>query len=180
MDDVKAMCEKNMIKIGTTVYVTPVPPLNKIYEHVGLVINVKDDGVEVFHLKKNFFVKHVENVFIKFESDNNIFDFKNGVKFILSEPLTKKQLQDMHCRVKELLLLKNVPYGLNLKDSFNCESLVSYVITGEKTTASQVLNFKNKFGIIGSVAVSTFDIVMKITNRIGFIICYFKSNKENK
>lgn len=81
--------------------------------------------------------------------------------------------------MEDVLSKKHIPYGLKYKDTYNCESLVSYIKTGQKNISSQVFNFENKFGKIGSFIVSNFDKVMIVTNKLGYIKCYFDNEKKN-
>lgn len=160
-------------------YFIPVAPLRKFYNHVGIVTNIKEDGFEVCHLRKGLFIKYAEQVFISF-SDNtcsiNVFNFTR-VKIFFCEKLSEKEIKNLHCRMEKLLQKPHIPYGLYYKKTLNCESLAFYIKTGKKTTSNQVKDFINKYGIIGHVAVTTFDMVMIITNKIGGILSYFK-NKE--
>lgn len=65
MADVQKCIEIGLIKIGTKYKVAPIAPLKNIYYHVGMVTNIKENGVEVFHLKKNLFqILPRENVLI--------------------------------------------------------------------------------------------------------------------
>lgn len=176
MDKIKEDCKDGVLKIGSMLYVAPVAPFNKLYKHVILVTDIKEDGAEFLHLRKGLFIKYAEKIFINFSSDDdNIFHFYRGVEFIITNNLSENEIKYLHCRVEEVLLLPHIPYGLRSKNTFNCESLALYIKNGEKTTSYQVINFINKYGIIGYVAVSTFDKVMIITNKIGSILCYIES-----
>lgn len=178
MAEIKYLCKAGKLKIGTMFKVAPLAPLNKLYHHVGIVTNIKDYGFEILHLKKGIFIKYAERVFINFNHNKNnyIFNFDRGVEFIFNN-LTEIEIKYLYCRMEELLLQPHIPYGLKSKHAYNCESLALYALKGEKISY-QVLNFQKKFGIIGYVAVSTFDKVMIITNIIGFIICYFENKNK--
>lgn len=80
----------------------------------------------------------------------------------------------------KLLQQPHIPYGLYCKKTLNCESLAFYIKTGKKTTSHQVIDFINKYGKFGHVAVSTFDMVMLITNKIGGILSYLKKKNNKK
>lgn len=182
MADIKTYYKAGEIRIGTLFYVTPVAPLNKLYKHVIIVTNIKEDGVELLHLRKGLFIKLAEKVFINFSTtDDTILKFDRGVEFISSETLSENEIKYLHYRMEKVLIPPHIPYGLNSKNAFNCENLALYVKKGVKTTSYQVINFVKKYRIIGYVAVSTFDKVMIITNKIGSFLGYFKNvNKKKK
>lgn len=69
MADVQKSIESGVIKIGTKYKVAPIAPLNKLYHHVGMVTNIKENGVEVFHLKKKLFSNSAERKCINFSAE---------------------------------------------------------------------------------------------------------------
>lgn len=181
MADVQKSIESGVIKIGTKYKVAPIAPLNKLYHHVGMVTNIKENGVEVFHLKKNLFSNSAERKCINFSAEkNDIFNFDRGVVFFYSKSLNENALKEMRCRTEEVLKKPFIPYGLRLNFAYNCESLIMYVITGEKIISPQVINFEKKFFFVGSLLILSFDCIMIVTNTIGFIKFYFKNEKELK
>lgn len=179
MADVKHFSLSRIIKIGTIYKVAPIAPLNKLYYHVGMVTNIKEDGVEVLHMKKGVFTNSAERKYINFSAPkNDIFNFDRGVVFFESESLNENDLINMRCRTEEVLKKKFIAYGLRLNFAYNCETFIIYVKTGEKIISTQVINFEKKYLFIGSILILLFDCIMIVTNTIGFIKCYFKNEKE--
>lgn len=175
MADIQKYINSGAINIGTIYKVSPIKPFRTIYFHVGMITKI-ENGVEIFHLNKGFFVKSAEKIFIPFsDNKNNIFHFHRGVNFLISEPLDQDDLIEMSCRMEEVLSKPHIPYGLRLPQTFNCDNLIIYVKKGEKTISPQVLNFENKYIHIGPIVVFIFDMFIKITNKIGFIK-YFNKN----
>lgn len=167
-------CKDGHINIGTMFYFIPIAPLRKFYNHVGIVTNIKEDGFEVCHLRKGLFIKYAEQVFVSFSDESiNVFNFTR-VKIFFGKKLSNEEIKNFHCRMEKLLQQPHIPYGLYYKKTLNCESLAFYIKTGKKTTSHQVIDFINKYGKVGHVAVSTFDMVMLITNKIGGILSYLK------
>lgn len=152
--------------IGTVFKVEPTGPLRTFYYHYGMVLNVEENGFYYFHLKKKFFRKYGEIVFIKFENCTNF-------KFFQDIPLTDSEQKEMLCRLKKILLQRQIPYGLDTKGSHNCETLVIYLKKGKLIKSTEVINFINKFGYLGTFLVFLFDKIMIVTNAIGYIQCYF-------
>lgn len=176
MADIKNYYKAGDIKIGTMFYVTPVATFKKLYKHVIIVTYIKEDGVELLHLRKGLFIKYAEQIFINFTTtDDTILKFDRGVEFISSKNLTENEIKYLHYRMEKVLIPPHIPYGLKSKNAFNCENLAMYIKTGEKTTSYQVNNFLKKYGFVGYVAVSTFDKVMIITNKIGSFLGYFRN-----
>lgn len=179
MAEIQELSKAGLLNIGTLIYVSPVAPLDKLLYHVIIIINIKENGVEVLHLKKGFFIKNAEKVSISFlTNNNNYFNFNRGIKIILGKKLKIHEIESLHSRMEKLLLQPQIPYGLYNKNALNCESLAFYVKNGHKTTSYQVINFINKYGFFGNVAVSLFDKVMIITNKIGFFLSYIKNKKK--
>lgn len=180
MAEIEESTKLNEIKIGTIYTVSPAATMRKVYSHYGIVTDIKENGIEIFHLNKEILNKYGTKVFVAFSTGNDkIFNFDRGVKFFPGDPLTEDQIKYMRCRMEDVLSKKHIPYGLKYKDTYNCESLVSYIKTGQKNISSQVFNFENKFGKIGSFIVSNFDKVMIVTNKLGYIKCYFDNEKKN-
>lgn len=173
MEDIKEVEElvkAKKITPGTIYQSVPITPFSNFYSHYGIIIDVNEYGVEIFHLYKGIFIRQGQQIFIKFSTGNDdIFNFHRGVKFILDDPLNEHEIEAMRYRLKKICSKNHIPYGLKAKDTFNCENLVLHIKTGKKPLSSEVLNFENKFGKRGAVAVSCFDKVMFVTNKLGYI-----------
>lgn len=164
------MTKDKRITIGTIYQSVPRAPCSNLYSHYGIITDVNENGVEIFHLYKGIIRKHGEKVFVKFTTGNNdIFNFNRGVRFILDDPLNKQEIKAMRCRMNEVCSKHYIPYGLKSKDSYNCENLVLHIKTGKKPLSSEVLNFEKNHGKLGAFAVSCFDKVMFVTNKVGYL-----------
>lgn len=152
------------------VKIKPTGPLRNIFFHYGIIINVKENGVYFFHLNKRMFKKSGEMLFIKFDDCTNF-------KFLQDKPLTESEQKAMLCRLKKILLQRHIPYGLDTEGSHNCETLVIYIKKGTIVKSTEVLNFINKFGYMGTFLVFLFDKIMIVTNAIGYLQCYFEKTK---
>lgn len=63
---------------------------SNLYFYYGIIIDVNENGVEIFYLYKGIIRKYGEKVFVKFIIGNNdIFNFNCGVKFIFDDFLNK-------------------------------------------------------------------------------------------
>lgn len=105
-----------------------------MYSHYGIITDVNENGVEIFHLYKGIIKKHGEKVFVKFAiGNNNIFNFNRGVRFILDDPLSNQEVKEMRCRINEVCSKQYTPYGLKIKNTYNCENLVNiHIKSGKK------------------------------------------------
>lgn len=140
------------------------------YHHYYMIVRKSKDQITVAHLCKRFIRIHCRVKQLRYNRINKtFFDFKRGVYVSNDDPLDEIGIKEMKNRLRLLISLNHIYYGLYSKNKFNCETLVSYIRTGEKTPSVEVLNYKKKFGVKGTCVVFCFDKIMCLVNKLGDI-----------
>lgn len=161
-----------------------VPPtisfLKFFFYHYIMILNVDTDQIIYIHLKKYIFRKKCEIVDISLKDISKNFNFRNGIfihLIVSDDQLMKKHL---FSRIQIILLRNQIPYGIKSKYSFNCESLIYYLLFGTRIESVEVRRFEAKFGRIGSFLIFLYDQLLIYTNFIGEIHFFFTNESSNK
>lgn len=140
------MTDAKRITIGTIYQYVYVPRslFSNLYYHYEIITDVNENGIEIFHLYKGIIKKHGEKEFVKFAIGNtNIFNFNRGVRFILDDPLSNQEVKEMRCRINEVRSKHYTPYGLRIKNTYNCVNLVKLIKSGKKPFKILNINMVN-------------------------------------
>lgn len=86
MVEIEEFIKVNEIKIGIIYIVLLVVIMRKVYFYYGIVIDIKENGIEIFYLNKEILNKYGIKVFVVFLIGNDkIFNFDCGVKFFFGD-----------------------------------------------------------------------------------------------
>lgn len=116
-------------------------------------------------------------VIVPYHEMERYINFNKGV-IIHSNVANDYDVVNMYYRVEQILN-RQLPYALKNKFSFNCESLIYYLLLGIKVESSEVKRFEERFGIMGSVFVYYFDKLMILTNFVGEMQYFMQTERKN-
>lgn len=169
---------KNKIKIGTVLKVPPaIPKFNHFFHHYIMVYDVSFNKLKIVHLKKNLIKNECKVVIVPFDQMERYINFNAGV-FIHSHVADDYNIEDMYYRV-EHILNRQLPYALKNKFSYNCESLLYYLLLGYKVESSEVKRFEERFSKFGPIFVSWFDKIMVLSNVLGEFQYFMQTERKN-
>lgn len=113
------------------------------------------DRFHIVHLDKTYSLKiicKIINVSCA-NGSNSLFDFQNGLEIeCLNSPVSKNQKKEMVRRLIEVLSCPYLNYSLTSEDGFYCESLISYIKTGDKTFF-EVTGFREHYPVKGPIII---------------------------
>lgn len=113
------------------------------------------DSFDIVHLAKTYSLKiicKIINVSCA-NGSNSFFDFQNGLEIeCLNSPISENQKKEMLRRLYGVLSCPHLNYSLTSEDGFYCESLISYIKTGDKTFF-EVTGFREHYPVKGPIII---------------------------
>lgn len=150
IEHLKEWCKTGQVNRGTECKVRRMK-FGYEYHHYFMIWEVSQGGLDIVHLTLTWPLRICcEILRVSFATGNNsLLDFQQGVFIECADsPFNESQIAAMQCRLEEVISWTHINYSLISKNKFHCQSLISYIKTGEKNF-SEVVNFDKRYPIQG-------------------------------
>lgn len=176
MEHLKELCKTGQVNCGTECRVRRTKYGHE-YHHYFMIWEVCQGGLDIVQLTLTWQLRICcEILRVGFATGNNsLLDFQQGVFIACADfPFNESQIMAMQCRLEEVISWAHINYSLISENKFYCQSLISYIKTGEKNF-SEVDTFVERYPIQGPIiilSVSFIALLIKI-----FTHCMYFWNK---
>lgn len=179
MDHLKELCKTGQVNCGTECRVRRTR-FGYEYHHYFMIWEVLQGGLDIVHLTLTWPLRICcEILHVSFTTGHDsLLDFQQGVFIACADfPVNESQIATMRCRLEEVISWAHINYSLISENKFYCQSLISYIKTGEKNF-SEVDNFAKRYPIQGPIIIlSVSFLALLITGNLFSTHCMYFWNK---
>lgn len=165
MDHLKELCKTGQVNCGTECRVRRTR-FGHEYHHYFMIWKVLQWGLDIVQLTLTWPLRICcEILSVSFTTGHDtLLDFQQGVFIACADfPVNKSQIATMRCRLEEVISWAHINYSLISKNKFYCQSLISYIKTGEKNF-SEVDNFAKRYPIQGPIIILSVSFLALLIN----------------
>lgn len=176
MEHLKELCKTGQVNCGTECRVRRTKYGHE-YHHYFMIWEVCQGGLDIVQLTLTWPLRICcEILRVGFATGNNsLLDFQQGVFIACADyPFNESQIAAMQHRLEEVISWTHINYSLISQNKFYCQSLISYIKTGEKNF-SEVDNFVKRYPIQGPIIILSVSFVVLLINI--FTHCMYFWNK---
>lgn len=131
-----------------------------------MIWEVLVEGLDIVHLTLTWPLRICcEILRVGFANRNNsLLDFQQGVFIACADfPFNESQIAAMQHRLEEVISWTHINYSLISENKFYCQSLISYIKTGEKNF-SEVDTFVERYPIQGPIIILSVSFIALLIN----------------
>lgn len=109
---------------------------------------------------------------------DSLLDFQQGVFIECADsPFNESQIAAMQCRLEEVISWTHINYSLISENKFYCQSLISYIKTGEKNF-SEVDNFVERYPMQGPIIILSVSFIALLINILASCMYFWNKVKS--
>lgn len=175
----KEWCKTGQVNRGTECKVRRMK-FGYEYHHYFMIWEVSQGGLDIVHLTLTWPLRICcEILRVSFATGNNsLLDFQQGVFIACADsPFNESQIAAMQCRLEEVISWTHINYSLISKNKFYCQSLISYIKTGEKNF-SEVDTFVERYPIQGPIIILSVSFIALLINILASCMYFWNKVKS--